>query len=595
MAGINVQLNEALKPWLQQIRDQLTAPPVASPAAPAAPDPKPGEPADAQRRLDEFMAALARASGTRESAQNVGALAIQMQACLVIAKDLETKHKFDSIKLSDKKRQQLSFRRLRECVELAAVFYERLAYYQSTEGKKFLKGAAEATRHMTLDREKGDVPVRIHHFDERLDPLAGLRHWDYRNYYLAWAKKRAKAGVDPIEHIVEFLLDDNKYPTAIDDFLTGSIDERQRQARLHPTRDVAEFLDVHVLTHVAGDEKFSRPGQVRLWTFQVKIPGRAKRRDDFDKPTFDATFDSVWSPDAWLAETNETISLPTLRALNSSRTARPTGGVLSTDFTRGTLYAMRGPDTMRCYPADIKFHTALFESETTSAAGLLVANEGRVVAIDNRSGHYQPGYQQLRTAVQYLSTVGAFDADAFVSVHVGDSDALYFSPDGFLSAASRDMNFSTVARLVQQRAQQFNYQLPVANRLADLIPTALKDFPARTGGNRWDRMLANYYTGKDGLETIAKDFRDALRLAVPKEAKLLVGIKPGGHVSEALRILDKVRKGGAYCELPDLVNKLLTLTQPTGEQGQTAQIEANLRYRQIAGRLAALAPARSPF
>ena len=35
-------------------------------------------------------------------------------------------------------------------------------------------------------------------------------------------------------------------------------------------------------------------------------------------------------------------------------------------------------------------------------------------------------------------------------------------------------------------------------------------------------MLANYYAGKDGLETIVKDFRDALRLAIPTDPKLLV-------------------------------------------------------------------------
>lgn len=615
MAGINVQLNEALTPWLQQIRDQLTAPPIESPAAPAAPlrrsspepissaDPKPSGsaaakpvgPKDVQRRLDEFMAALARASGTRESAQSVGPLAIQMQACLHIAKDLEANYKFDSIKLSGNKRQQLSFRRLRECVELAGAFYERLAYYQTREGVNFLKGAVDTTKQMHLDREKGDVPVRIHHFDERLDPLAGLRSWDYRQNYLVWAKKNADTGVDAIEHIVEFLLEGNKYSTVINDFLTGTIDERQKQARLHPTHDVAKFLDVQVLTHVAGDEKFSRRGLVRLWRFQVKIPGRAKKKDEFNQPTFEATFESVWSPDAWLAETNETISLPILRALHSSRATRPLGGRPSTDFTRGTLYAMRGPETMRCYPADGKFHTALFKSDSTSAAGLLVANEGRVVAIDNRSGHYQPGYQQLQTAVQYLSTVGVFEADAFVSVHVGDSDALYFSPDDFISAATREMSFSVVARLVHRRAQAFNYQLPVAKRFADLIPATLSDFPSRTGGNRWDRMLANYYTGAKGLESIAKDFREALRLAVPTDPKLMVGIKLGGHVSEAFGTLTKIKRGGAYCELPDLVRKLLTVTQPIGEQSQTAQIEAHLRYREIASRLAALVPDRSPF
>ena len=66
-------------------------------------------------------------------------LAIQIRACLEIAKDLETNYRFDSIKLSDNKRLPLSFRRLRDCVELASAFYERLAYYKTREGIKFLK------------------------------------------------------------------------------------------------------------------------------------------------------------------------------------------------------------------------------------------------------------------------------------------------------------------------------------------------------------------------------------------------------------------------------------------------------------------------
>ena len=104
-----------------------------------------------RRRLEEFITALAKASSVRESAGNVGRLSIQMRACLAIATDLETHYKFNSIELPDMKRQPLSFRRLRECVELASGFYERLAYYQTTEGKRFLKGAADTTKQMHLD------------------------------------------------------------------------------------------------------------------------------------------------------------------------------------------------------------------------------------------------------------------------------------------------------------------------------------------------------------------------------------------------------------------------------------------------------------
>src|SRR5258708_39557867 len=124
---------------------------------------------------------------------------------------------------------------------------------------------------------------------------------------------------------------------------------------------------------------------------------------------------------------------------------------------------MRGPSAMRCYPA-LKFHSALFDADVASAAGILVAEEGRVVAIDNRSGHYQPGYRQLQTAVQFLLSGQLFERDAFVSVHVTDSDALYFSPADFLVAAQSGMHFPVVAKYVANRVQEYGSRLPVAPR-----------------------------------------------------------------------------------------------------------------------------------
>jgi hypothetical protein len=246
---------------------------------------------------------------------------------------------------------------------------------------------------------------------------------------------------------------------------------------------------------------------------------------------------------------------------------------------------------MRCYPADGKFHSALYETAPTSAAGLLVANDGRVVAIDNRSGHYQPGYLQLYTAVDYLHTNQLFEPDAFVSVHVSDDDALYFSPEDFLEAAKNGMSFRVVASLVHRRAEQFHNELPVAENLAFLIPKSLQGFPTHDGRNRWDRMLTEYYGGDMGLETIVKDLRELLKEAVRK-ADNWKGQQLGGHASEALKTFTKIRQGGVYCQLPELVDKLMMLTQPTEVGDQTAGIWAHIRYKDIADRLDALKPAR---
>jgi len=623
MDGLNVQLRDELGDYLGTIRAQLVAtPPPAQPrwvsAVPAdsgmptpgqpskpkwasavptdsgMPPPQPpkprrasvvppesekptGPPTDSMlKRLDELIAALDQAASLKEGVDTVERLARLTRECQTIVLDMESRFKFNAIKLPQGKNSAVDFSKIRGCIQLTSRYYDRLAFYRTDEGKNYLRGVVSVKT--TLDSE-GDVAVRDHHFDERLDPLASVRDWKYKQQYLPWADKQIAKGSDPVEHIVEFLIDKTiDGPPTIANILANIW---PTEARLHLTDLVGPSLTVQVRTHVPGDERFSLPrGAPRMWTYQVKVPvGLGSWK---------------WTYEVWAANA---ASLPILRVVHTVAKSDGSGrrGV-SDDFTRGTLYAMRGPSTMRCYPTS-KFHSALFDAEITSAAGILVADEGRVVAIDNRSGHYQPGYRQLQTAVQFLQSNLLFDPDAFVSVFVAQSDAFYFSPADFLAAAQSGMNFRVVTDSIARRAQQFGYRLPVATRHADLIPATLRDFPIDNGRNRWDRMLASYYGGDDGLETIVKDLKAALKpqwaTARTEVAKSATGRRQESHAALASQTLKAIESGGAYCNLLALVRELLTASQPIAEAGQNSLIQANLRYRNIAGRLAALKPDRS--
>jgi hypothetical protein len=614
--GLNVQLKDALDHWLSAIRAQLAAaPPPAPPAKPTGwvsavptdsdmppPQPKPrwaaavptgsampSGPADPKlHRLDELIAALADASTIKEGVDTVERLARRMKRCESIALDMESKLQFNSIKLSSGGNSSVTFGKIRGCIQLARRYYDKLEYYKTDEGKNHLKGVASVK--LDLDRE-GDVAVRDHHFDERIDPLASVRNWSYSKDYLPWANRRVKENSDPIEHVVEFLIDLTTRSNALTTFLFNI--EPPKDSRMHGTDDVGEALDVKVRAHVKGDEKFSDPrGAPRMWTYQVKAPTR--QRDDRNEVGRSVLGSWEWTCDIW---SGGAFSLPILRVVHSVAGESSRRGITN-DFTRGTLYAMRGPSVMRCYPA-LKFHSALFNAEMTSAAGILVADEGRVVAIDNRSGHYQPGYRQLQTAVQFLQSNLLFDHDAIVSVYVADADALYFSPADFLAAAQSGMDFRVVTGFIARRAQQYGDRLPVATRLADLIPAMLRDFPMHDGRNRWDRMLANYYGGEGGLETIVKDLKAALKpqwaIGRTEVAKSTAGRRQEDHAALAARTLRAIESGGAYYNLIELLRALITATQPTNEAGQNSLTKANLRYRGIAGRLAALKPNRDFF
>lgn len=605
--GLNVQVKDALDQWLGAIRAQLVATPPpppksgawvsakptqapkqggwvsARPTGSAAPT-GPGDPM--LQRLDEFIRALSEACSIKESVDTVERLARRMRELEAIVLDMESRLQFNSIKLALGQTGSVDFSKIRGCIQLANRYYDRLVFYKTEEGKKYLKGVASVK--LDLDRE-GDVAVRDHHFDERIDPLAAVRSWSYRREYLPWANNRTKENADPIEHVVEFLIDMTaKDRTAITKFLLSI--EKPKDARLHATDLVGDALNVKVRAHVKGDAKFSDPrGAPRMWTYQVKIP--TKDRTDDSKSVLGSW---EWSCDVW---SDKAFSLPLLRVVHSVAGESTRRGITN-DFTRGTLYAMRGPSVMRCYPA-VKFHTALFDAEVTSAAGILVAEEGRVVAIDNRSGHYQPGYRQLETAVRFLQSNLLFEPDAFVSVYVADEDALYFSPAEFLVAAQSGMSFRVVADSITRRAQQYGHRLPVAARHADLIPTVLRDFPVHDGHNRWDRMLASYYGGDNGLDTIVKELKAALKpqwaIARTDVAKSATGRRQEDHASLASRTLRAIESGGAYCNLPELLRQLLTASRPTSEAGQNSLIQAHLRYRAISERLAALKPHRMLF
>jgi hypothetical protein len=75
MAGINVQLNDALKPWLQQIREKLTAPPIAPPAAPQAPLRRPRSEAFSSREPQGQKSLIEANLRYREIARRLAALA----------------------------------------------------------------------------------------------------------------------------------------------------------------------------------------------------------------------------------------------------------------------------------------------------------------------------------------------------------------------------------------------------------------------------------------------------------------------------------------------------------------------------------------
>lgn len=233
---------------------------------------------------------------------------------------------------------------------------------------------------------------------------------------------------------------------------------------------------------------------------------------------------------------------------------------------------MLGRDEMHTgYPGS--HHTSLTNGRAVSAAGVMVVRDGRVLAIDNRSGHYRPGSAELANAVRYLHAGDAFAAGAVVALYVDESSALHLSPDGFLRAAAEGLAFPAVAReaALQQQANSGEWNVP--DVIEALLPPTLKRPVTIAGRNRLDTVLMGMYKAPDaGLtELIARFLRWADGVTAPQTAPEAGGwtrAAPASDDTERARMLRDVtlvatqlRLPGTLCRMPEMVSALARLSQ----------------------------------
>jgi hypothetical protein len=97
------------------------------------------------------------------------------------------------------------------------------------------------------------------------------------------------------------------------------------------------------------------------------------------------------------------------------------------------------------------FHSWAAGGAGVAAAGLIAGDKGKVVAIDNASGHYAPNWRQLRQAVQLIANNGAFAPNGVVGLVYK-----YDLPSGeaFNSAVLRWMDFLRLCHVIQDRGRR---------------------------------------------------------------------------------------------------------------------------------------------
>jgi hypothetical protein len=461
----------------------------------------------------------------------------------------------------------VKFSDIRKRIAQAFRWYERLSFYMTPEGKNYLRSVVEVRSEGTGVDTK--IHLAPHKFHENINPIPLSKlEWSYA-HYLRWVEERATANQDPLDYIVDYLLERFGAPDV-------RLPNPNTPARLSVTEDLCGSLLVRVRTHVAADENYPTAGEPRMWTFQVRVA----QGSEYSERT-------RWSS---LVTAEHAIGLPRLRVVDSP--VMPTRGI-GTDFTKGTLYAMDGPSRMYCYPVIGKtFHSALMSGEPVTAAGIIVVENGRMVAVDNRSGHYRPGYMQLKVAFEYLQTIQLLLPDAFVSLFLDDEDAMYFTPQDFIQAANSGLSYPVVAQKLAGLARLFGQKLPVAPKYSDLIPVVLKRFPSV--GCELSKLFS---IPGASLDDIVTDLVGLLRAqsgtwqtgGVGRSAVQSAPPAPSAYSTMVTSTEHRLTAGGAYCELIPLLDQLIQTRQLAPRATQGADL-AHGHYLAIKTRLQNLRP-----
>ncbi|MEN8148479.1 MAG: hypothetical protein ABFS86_01580 [Planctomycetota bacterium] len=135
---------------------------------------------------------------------------------------------------------------------------------------------------------------------------------------------------------------------------------------------------------------------------------------------------------SWVREGNKNVQFVTRTGeIGPQETPQSIKYVMRHDY----LYAgLKPQDDKHSHADDIDF-------KSIQAAGGLVAQNGKILVIDNASGHYQPGYLLLEQATRLVQSNGAFAPNALVGV-VSKNRIAYFPVTIFLALATNSFDES---------------------------------------------------------------------------------------------------------------------------------------------------------
>ncbi len=146
------------------------------------------------------------------------------------------------------------------------------------------------------------------------------------------------------------------------------------------------------------------------------------------------------------------------------------------DLLFGDIYVMR-KGILYTYPTKEgrNFHSMGVQGKAIQAAGIIVVKEGKVQAIDNKSGHYRPTWRHLLQACTLIQENDAFADEAVVSVVVNKDYSVFFRADDFINLARNNFPFKHTIDILQHYIKMYGNKKPYPPSMDQYLRALVRD------------------------------------------------------------------------------------------------------------------------
>lgn len=169
------------------------------------------------------------------------------------------------------------------------------------------------------------------------------------------------------------------------------------------------------------------------------------------------------------------------------------GAVRGGDFIEGDPYVLSPDNKFYCINYRSTIHSEFLGGDCVQGAGLIVVKDGKVQAIDNRSGHYHPTWKNLHQTVVYLEALGVFNAEAIVGYLGPVCDTMFFHVDDFIRLGNLDFPYEETRAVLAQYHRIFGGNVPVPKSKQKYLPAKYLQNWNSGQNNRWEIWLRGVY------------------------------------------------------------------------------------------------------